>query len=108
MSNVENEEENPQEPNIEMAYKKVAIDSQETGNMKKQHPDDLNNIDDITINEEDAEEGIKNKLMFEEKDISLLQLLFHLSLPLDKFLMVVGLIGAMGSGVAFPIIVRVA
>lgn len=102
MSQVNNEQgTNAENEQIEMAYNKVPVESQ---NPTKEHdPKDLNDSDVGSIHE-DADEVLKKKLMFGQKDISLMQLLLHLSTGFDYFLMIVGFIGAVGSGVAFPII----
>ncbi|MCQ2817147.1 MAG: ATP-binding cassette domain-containing protein [archaeon] len=71
------------------------------------------NEEEIPIIEEEPEENIrdikimkayKRHLMFEEKDIGIFQLIFHLSYPLEIFLMVLGVIGSFGSGASMPII----
>lgn len=103
MSQVNNENQKTEDGNeqIEMAYNKVPVESQ--GNLPKGHKEDLNDSDVGSVHG-DADEEIKKKLMFGEKDISLVQLLTHLSEGFDYFLMIIGFIGAVGSGVAFPII----
>ena len=50
-----------------------------------------------------AEDELKKKLMFEEKDISLFYLYRHLAEPIDYFYMLLAAIGSIGTGVAFPV-----
>ena len=50
-----------------------------------------------------AEAELKNKLMFEEKDISIFFLYRHLAEPLDYPYMLLGIIGSIGTGVSFAV-----
>ena len=52
---------------------------------------------------EDADDILKQNLMFEQKNISLFKLLCHLSGKFEIFIMVLGIIGAIGSGLAGPL-----
>ena len=53
--------------------------------------------------DEDADKELKKNLMFEQKDITAFQLLCHLSLKVEMILMIFGIIGSIGSGVAGPL-----
>ena len=68
---------------------------------------------DHDIDKEEEEEAIdfkgtgnevKKKLLFEQKNISAFRLYCHLSEKLDILLMILGIIGSLGSGVAYPLI----
>ena len=54
--------------------------------------------------DEDPDKELKKNLMFEQKDITAFQLLCHLSLKTEMILMIFGIIGSIGSGVAGPLI----
>ena len=51
-----------------------------------------------------AEDEVKKKLLFEQKNISVIKLYCHLSETIDVIFMILGVIGSLGSGVAFPLI----
>ena len=85
-----------------MAYKSVPLESKEN-NASERNKEEMEESDVGSVRE-DTEEALKKKLMFKEKDISLVKLLFHLCQGHDYFIMVIGLIGALGSGVAMPMI----
>ena len=53
--------------------------------------------------DEKYETGAKRNLMFEQQNISPIKLYCHLSGKLEVILMIIGFIGAMGSGVAAPL-----
>ena len=53
--------------------------------------------------DEKYETGAKRNLMFEQQNISPMQLFCHLSGKLEVILMIIGFISAMGSGVAAPL-----
>ena len=60
------------------------------------------------IEEKEEEESFssvikKNNLVFEEKNISFIKLYCHLSEKLEIFLMILGTIASLGSGVAAPL-----
>ena len=61
------------------------------------------NEEDNTFIEEKEENSKKKNLMFEQKKISPLKLYFHLSGKYEIFLMILGTIGSLGSGVAGPL-----
>ena len=50
-----------------------------------------------------AEEQLKQNLMFKEKDVSLFHIYNHLAEPIDYFYMVLAIIGSIGAGIAMPI-----
>ncbi len=52
---------------------------------------------------EDSSESYKKRVMFKEKKISLMKILVHFSEGMDKFIMILGIIGAIGSGFSLPI-----
>ena len=58
-------------------------------------------------NKDFAEAELKNKLMFEEKDISLFFLYRHLAEPIDYLYMFLGIIGSIGTGISFPVMAYV-
>ncbi len=51
-----------------------------------------------------AQEQLKGKLMFEEKDISLFKIYGHLCKPIDYFYIFLAVIGSIGQGCAMPLI----
>ena len=63
----------------------------------------ISKIEDNIFIEEKEENIIKKNLMFEQKKISPLKLYFHLSGKFEIFLMILGTIGSLGSGVAGPL-----
>ena len=63
----------------------------------------ISKIEDNIFIEEKEENTIKKNLMFEQKKISPLKLYFHLSGKFEIFLMILGTIGSLGSGVAGPL-----
>ena len=58
-------------------------------------------------NKDFAEAELKNKLMFEEKDISIFFLYRHLAEPVDYLCMFLGIIGSIGTGISFPVMAYV-
>ena len=48
------------------------------------------------------EDKNQKNLMFDIKDVSIFRLYFHLSEPLDYFLMIMGFIGSLTTGVSNP------
>ena len=50
-----------------------------------------------------AEDELKKNLMFEEKDISIFHIYFHLAEPIDYLYMVIAIIGSIGAGLTMPI-----
>ena len=108
MSKVENVDEN--QPKTEGAdpYAKVPMESEqqqppEENQPKEKGPIDLNDSDVGSI-KGDPNAELKKKLMFGEKDISVLLFIRHLSEPIDVVYVILGTIGAIGSGIAMPII----
>ena len=63
----------------------------------------ISKIEDNIFIEEKEENSIKKNLMYEKKKISPLKLYFHLSGKFEIFLMILGTIGSLGSGVAGPL-----
>ena len=58
-------------------------------------------------NKDFAEAELKNKLMFEEKDISIFFLYRHLAEPIDYLYKFLGIIGSIGTGISFPVMAYV-
>ena len=54
-------------------------------------------------NAKNADQEIKNKLMFEEKDISIFKIYCHLMEKIDYLFLVLALIGSIGGGLSLPI-----
>ena len=52
---------------------------------------------------ERAEDELKQNLMFEEKDVSLIQIYCHLAEPIDYFYIVLATIGSIAAGLSMPI-----
>ena len=52
---------------------------------------------------ERAEDEVKQNLMFEEKDVSLIQIYCHLAEPIDYFYIVLATIGSIAAGLSMPI-----
>lgn len=73
-----------------------------------------NSLKEIDIHKEeeellqDVKKSLKKTLMFDQKDISIFKICIHLSYKEEYFLMFLGLIGAIGSGVAMPLIALLA
>ena len=73
-------------------------DDQTIGNEEKEKKKEEEEDED-----EKYETGAKRNLMFEQQNISPIKLYCHLSGKLEVILMIIGFIGAMGSGVAAPL-----
>ena len=82
-------------------FKEETIPNKYSININNQKTEPKNE-DNIFI-EEKEENTIKKNLMFEQKKISPLKLYFHLSGKFEIFLMILGTIGSLGSGVAGPL-----
>ena len=73
-----------------------------------------NSLKEIDIHKEeeellqDVKKSLKKTLMFDQKDITIFKICIHLSYKEEYFLMFLGLIGAIGSGVAMPLIALLA
>jgi len=79
---------------IEIPSETSRNDSQKKNSSKKEEEED---------DDQNYDTGAKRNLMFEQKDISPFKLYCHLSGKTEIILMVIGFIGAMGSGVAAPL-----
>ena len=55
-------------------------------------------------NLKNAEDELKKKLMFEEKDVSLFHIIHHLAEPIDYLFIILALIGSIGAGISMPIL----
>ena len=65
------------------------------------------NIKDIELEEKNKEEKVdENTLMFEEKNISVPKLYCHLARQTEKILLILGIIGSLGSGVSGPLMTQ--
>ena len=53
--------------------------------------------------DEDPDKELKKNLMFAQKDIGAFQLLCHLSEKIEQIMMILGVIGSIGSGIAGPL-----
>ena len=106
MSKVENADNRQQEMEMADPYSKVPMESEPLPNPEKpidEGPRDLNDSDVGPI-QGDPNEELKKKLMFGEKDISVCMFIRHLSEPIDVVYVILGTIGAIGSGISMPII----
>ena len=50
-----------------------------------------------------AEDELKKNLMFEEKDISIFHIYYHLAEPIDYLYIIIAIIGSLGAGLTMPI-----
>ena len=75
-------------------------DDQTKGNEEKRNEEKEEKKEE---EDEKYETGAKRNLMFEQQNISPIKLYCHLSGNLEVILMIIGFIGAMGSGVAAPL-----
>ena len=51
----------------------------------------------------DADKVLREKLLFDQKDVSICEIYIHLNRPIDWFYCVLAIIGSIGSGVSMPI-----
>ena len=56
------------------------------------------------LNEDNAQQIMNKKLMFEKQDVGLCKIHCHLLEPLDWFLLVLALVGSIGSGASMPLL----
>ena len=52
---------------------------------------------------DDVDKALKKNLMFEEKNISIFRICFHLSYTPENIFMLLGVIGSIGNGVPLPL-----
>ena len=92
----------------------LIMDSQKNGTENKEDTplkidhDEIDKEDEEIIDFQGADDEMKKKLIFEQKNVSVIKLYCHFSERYDVLLMILGLIGSLGSGVAFPIIAYLA
>ena len=84
------------------SHKVLETELQELNNHQKAEKD-LDIPKDEEELPDDVGKSLKKNLMFGERDISIFRICLHLSYKTEYILMLVGLIGALGSGVAMPL-----